>query len=146
MSTKMNPTKATKLLRDYQKNNFNAKKTLIENGYSEKTATQNAKKTLAVANRVIKEQLNLDEDTTPKESSSVLDIIGFTKEEVVQELVKVIKQDRDLSSKLKAIKPMLDSIDYRLDEDTSQKTPSVNITLQENEVIEVKEVEDISDS
>ena len=129
----ISPTKATKLLKDYRENNFNAKKTLIQNGYSEKTAIKNAGRTLETANQAVKRALKLPDDTDIEQTSGVLDIVGFTREDVIKELIKVINQDRDLTNKLKAMKPLLDSINYHLEDDKQLSQPSVNITIDKIE-------------
>ena len=128
----MSPTKASKLLSDYSKNNFNAYKTLIENGYSEKTAKAVAKRTLATADKVVKDKLQLTNNDVKETAKSVFDIVGISQEETIMELVKVLKQDRDFTNKLKAMKPLLDALNYKLDDDNTQKAPSVSLTIESN--------------
>ena len=55
----MNPTKASKILSDYARNNFNAYKTLVENGYSKKTALKHAGRTIQTANDIARKALNI---------------------------------------------------------------------------------------
>jgi hypothetical protein len=127
----MAPTKATKILKEYRDNNYNAKKTLINNGYSETTATKNAGRTIETAHDTVKKSLDMPKDTSIEEVTDVLDIVGFTRDDVVKELVKVIKQDRDNTNKLKAMKPLLDTINYHLEDDNMQKSPTVSLTIEE---------------
>jgi len=127
----MPPSKAVKLMKDYRANNFNATKTLLDNGYKESTAQKEQYKTMERANKVVKAMLPIDKDNTIQETSQdVLALIGYTREDVIKELIKVVNQDRDLTNKLKAMKPLLDAINYRLEDDNTQKTPSVNITVE----------------
>ena len=126
----MSPTKASKLLSDYNKNNFNAYKTLKENGYSEKTAKAVAKRTLNTAHETVNRSLQLDNKDIKETSKTVFDIVGISPEDTIKELVKVLQQDRDFTNKLKAMKPLLDALNYHLEDDNNQKAPSVNITVE----------------
>ena len=127
----MDTNKATKLLKDYRLNNFNAKKTLLDNGYSEQTANKQAKVIMERAKRVVDTKLDLDTKDVKEASDDVLSLLGFNSDDVITELKKVIEQDRDFTNKLKAMKPLLDALNYRLDDDNNQKAPSVNITVEE---------------
>ena len=127
----MPPNKAVKLMKDYQANNFNAKKTLLENGYSEKTASKMQHEIMKRAEKRVKGMLPIDENKSLKETSNdVLALLGYTKDDVIKELLKVIQQDRDFTNKLKAMQPLLRSLNYNIDDTEQQKTPAVNITVE----------------
>ena len=127
----MSTTKATKLLKDYRLNNFNAKKTLLDNGYSEETALKQGKRTIEVAQKVVNDKLQLNKTDIKETAQDVFELVGLSREDVILELTKVLQQDRDFTNKLKAMKPLLDALNYRLDDDNNQKAPSVNITVEE---------------
>ena len=127
----MPPSKAVKLLKDYQANNFNATKTLKDNGYKDSTANKEQYKTMARAQKVVKSMLPIGEDRDLKETSQdVLALIGYTREDVIKELLKVINQDKDLTNKLKAMSPLLKAINYNLDDSEQTTAPTVNITVE----------------
>jgi hypothetical protein len=127
----MSPTKASKLLTDYSKNNFNAYKTLIENGYSEKTAKAVAKRTLNTAHNVVNDKLQLSSNDVKETAQSVFDIVGMSKQDVIKELVKVLQQDRDFTNKLRAMSPLLKALNYNLDDSETNTAPQLNITVRE---------------
>lgn len=126
----MSPTKATKLLKDYRENNFNAYKTLMQNGYSEETALKQGKRTIEAAQKIVNEKLQLNNTDIKATAQDVFTLVGMSSEDVINELKKVVEQDRDFTNKLKAMKPLLDALNYRLDDDNVQKAPSVNITVE----------------
>lgn len=133
-------------MKDYAKNNYNAKKTLLENGYSENTANKIPGVILESARKRVNESLYDNQEKSIKETSKdVFELIGITREDIIKELKTVILQDKDFTNKLKAMKPLLDSMDYRLDSDSTQKTPTVSLTLSNNDVIEVKEADTVED-
>lgn len=127
----MHPKKATKLMQDYAKNNFNGYKTLISNGYSPSTANTRPGEILGKAEEVVKKSLKLDTTDIKETSKTVLDIVGIDKEEVIKEYLKVVLQDRDLTNKLKAMTPLLKELSIRLDDVETKTAPSINITVKE---------------
>ena len=138
----MSTNKATKLLKDYSKNNYNAYKTLVENGYSEETAKKQSKVILERARKAVDNKLELNNKDIKEASDDVFTLLGYDSKDIINELKKVVEQDRDFTNKLKAMKPLLDALNYRLDDDNNQKAPSVNITVEEvktsNDVIDIE--------
>jgi hypothetical protein len=133
MSNRMPKEKAVKIMKDYAKNNFNAYKTLKENGYSESTANKQPSYPINNAKKVVANALDLDPNRSVKDvSSDVFALIGISREDIIKELVKVIKQDKDLTNKLKALTPALKHLNYDItnSEDTVKPQP-ITITLEE---------------
>ena len=129
----MSPTKASKLLGDYAKNNYNAYKTLIENGYSEKTARKNAGRTIQTANDVVKSSLEIQTDSKEETAKSVLDIVGITREEVLNQLKTIALNERDYTSAIKVLSVFSKELGVQLDDTEQNKAPSVNITVEKVE-------------
>lgn len=128
----MSPSKASKLLKEYELNNHNAYKTLIENGYSKNTAKAEGGKVIERARRVVTEKLNLKPDTKENTARTVLEILGYNENDVLKELKKVIEQDRDFTNKLKALKPALRDVGINLeDEESGNKVAVLNIGVKE---------------
>jgi hypothetical protein len=127
----MHPNKASKLLSDYALNNFNAKKTLIENGYSETTADKESKTILERANRVVKDKLQLNQTNTIQETAKTsLDILGIDRERVVKQLEKIAFNDRDYTNAIKILSVLAKDIGINLTDTEQQKTPPVNIIVE----------------
>ena len=135
----MSTTKATKILKDYHANNFNAYKTLIENGYSEETANKQSKRTIEAAQKLVNKKLELTNTDIKETATDVFQLVGMSRQDVIDELTKVLQQDRDFTNKLKAMKPLLDALNYRLDDENVQKAPSVNITVEKVQTNNVEE-------
>ena len=130
----MHPSKASKLMRDYAKNGFNAKKTLLENGYSEMTADKDAKNTIRRAERVVKEQLQLDKDLTTKETAQTsLDILGVTREEVAEQLKEIAFNKKDYGNALKVLAMLARDMNLDLLSEEKQVAPQLNVTVEKVE-------------
>lgn len=139
--------KATKIINQYTKNNFNAYKTLKELGYSEHTSKTAGKKIIKSAQKVIlkdkQEQLETTELSTRKQVKNSLEILGISEMEVKEQLKKILFSE-DFTNSLKILNAISKDIGLHLTDDNNQKTPpSVSITLENNsnDVIEVKEAE-----
>lgn len=130
---------------DYAKNNYNAGKTLRENGYKESVALAKSGQVLGTAERIVRENLNLDTKDMKETSQTLLDIVGVSREDVLKEYLKVILQDRDLTNKLKAMSPLLKELSIRLDDVETKITPSINITVKEKDKTpNIKDIETVN--
>ena len=126
----MMPTnKAIKLLKDYKANNFNAKKTLMDNGYTEQSATKASRTILNRADKAVKATLPIDTNSLQETATDVFTLLGYDRNDVVKMLKDVVEQNRDFTNKLKAMKPLLDALNYRLDDNEQGTMPQVNIKL-----------------
>lgn len=124
--------RAVKIMSEYQKNNYNAFKTLIDNGYSEQYAKANARYTIDACSDRIKQSLQIEQATDNKEVAKTLyDVIGLTKEDVLNELAKIIKQDLNYAVKLRALEPFVRQEGIKWDEKETQQAQSVSIVLKE---------------
>lgn len=126
----MTPTKASKLLSDYAKNNFNGYKTLKQNGYSEKTALAKSKEVLDRATRVVNERLQLQTTDTKEVAMKSYEIVGITKEEIAEKL-KEIATSKDYTNALKVLSVLSKDLGISFTEDNASNVPSVNITVEE---------------
>lgn len=144
----MSPKKAIKILSDYNKNGFNAYKTLIENGYTEMTAMKASKGVLQTAQKAIEQKMDIKGDSPKEVSGSVLGLLGITREDIIKELLKVIEQDRDYTNKLKAMSPVLREIGINLDNEEQKSNVAVlNITTREPKDPSVKPyIREVSDN
>lgn len=138
--------KATKLLENYKRNNFNAYKTLKDAGYSESTCKVASKRILNSAhNAVLKSKHNaLIDDTSISTRDNVknsLEILGITEEEVKNQLKNIALNDKDYTNALKVLTLLAKDINLNLTDDNQQSAPEVSITLSDNyNVKEAKEV------
>ena len=58
--------------------------------------------------------------------------VGMSRESVVNELVKVMKQDKDFNNKLKALSPLLKILELSPDSETTTNAPTLNVTVKQN--------------
>jgi hypothetical protein len=120
--------KATNIIRDYKSNNYNAKKTVMNNGYSESYARSLATKVVDNAYKTLaKEIINSD---TPR--ATALSFTGLDASIVRDEYIKVIMQNKDLTNKLKALVPLLRELGVVFDDEKVQVKPTVNLTMVQN--------------
>lgn len=137
--------KAVKILADYKKNNYNAYKTLIENGYSEIYAKANARYTINSAKDKVDSALELDYSKSVKDTASTLyDVVGLSREEILKEYQSIIQQNINLAVKLRALEPLIRQEGIKWDEKEAQQAPSVAITIEntekENKYIDAKDI------
>jgi len=128
--------KAIKIMQDYKRFKYNAYKTLINNGYTIKYALANARYTIEASSDKVKQSLLIDQkDQNSKEISTLTEglyeAIGLSKQEVLQELVKIIKQDINLAVKLRALEPFIAQEGIKWDQKETIQAPSVAITVKE---------------
>lgn len=134
------------ILNDYMATG-NAYKTLIKHGYSETTAKKQAKQILdATYKRVLKAKTESKELTDPKTIKNSLEILGVSREEVTKQLKTIALNDKDYTNALKVLTVLAKDINLDLVDDNSQKTPSVSLTIENREVIDVKEADTVSES
>jgi hypothetical protein len=127
--------KALKIMQDYKKNNYNGKKTLLENGYTELTADKAAKTILTSARERVSESLQLDRATTTAEVSDTVDnlfaVIGMERSEVLGYFRDIIRQDLNYAVKLRALEPLLREVGVNWLDKQVDSTPSVVIKVSE---------------
>ena len=136
--------KAVKIMSDYEKSNYNAYQTLLKHGYSEQYAKANARYTIDACSDRIRQSLQLDNVKDNKEVAKTLyEVIGLSKEEVLNELVKIIKQDLNYAVKLKALEPFVRQEGIKWDEKDDIQAPQIATTIKEKEtqIIDSKDIE-----
>lgn len=125
--------KAVKIMKDYVETGFNKGETLRKNGYSEATISSNAGATIETASDKVKKALDLDRSMTPDATAkTVLQIVGYSGDDVLKHYRFIVEQERDLPSKLKALAPLLKALGVSLDsEPTNVVIPTLNIGIAE---------------
>jgi len=122
-----------KFLEALPRNNNNVLRSALEAGYSETYARKNGK---AIMRNALRASANaIIEDTEGKEITKtegkrmMLEIMGYTPQDVVNRLRMVADQEKDLSSKLKVLAPLAKELGVILNPDDEQKTivPTLNI-------------------
>lgn len=63
------------------------------------------------------------------EASDLFTKIGMSREMIVNELVKVLKQDKDLNNKLKALTPFLQETGVTITGEQQQSAPVLNVSV-----------------
>jgi hypothetical protein len=130
-----------------RENNYVASKALIAAGYTEQSAKKQSKK---IFNRSIKkvatEQLkSIVSSNNP--ISNLFGIVGISDKEVLAEYIKILKQDKDLSTKLKSMLPLLSQLGLKWNEEQVKVTvPTLNITMEDNKAIDSPVIKDIIDA
>jgi len=141
--------KAIKIMQDYKRFKYNAYKTLINNGYTVKYALANARYTIEASSDKVKQSYTIEassdkvkqsllidqKDQNSKEISTLTEglyeAIGLSKQEVLNELVKIIKQDINLAVKLRALEPFIAQEGIKWDQKETIQAPQVAITVKE---------------
>jgi predicted regulator of amino acid metabolism with ACT domain len=119
---------------------------MIEAGFAKSTARKSQKKTLKTALKRQEQQLieqhnelgNSDKGTKEivqeMKRMTLADKLGIDRQTLVNEFIKVLLQDRDLSTKLKALRPVLrdEGMDIGEEETTKVTVPVLNVTVKDN--------------
>ena len=125
--------KALKIMSDYRKNNYNGKKTLIENGYTEMTADKAAKTILTSAKERVSDSLQLDKSASVTDVSNTVEdlfaVIGMSREETLGYFRDIIRQDLNYAVKLRALEPLLRVLGVNWLDKAEEKQPSVVIKV-----------------
>lgn len=125
--------KAIKILSDYKQNNFNAFKTLMQNGYSEVHALKQAKLTIDRAKDRIQQALEIkgDKSDVIEKASNLYSVVGLTREDIIKEYQSIVKQNINIAVKLRALEPLLRQEGIKWDEKETQQAPQVVIKVDE---------------
>ena len=133
----MNIAKARKVLQAYKENGLNASKALPTVGYAQTTSTKHSGKVINRAVKAIAEEDLRNIATSSNPVASLFDIVKVSSEDVLSEYVKILRQDKDLSTKLKSMLPLLKELGLTWEqEQTNVKVPILNITTRGTEVID----------
>ena len=122
--------KATKLLADYEKNNYNAYKTLIENGYAETTAKKASRRMLSGATKAVARSIAQSKELSTSEIRSSLEILGVSREDVVEQLNKIAFNQRDYGNALKVLGILAKDIGISLETSENMVKPVINIGVE----------------
>jgi hypothetical protein len=125
---------AERVLEEYAASGMNATEAAKRAGYKESTANARGYDIVAIATKRLLDAAR-EENRKPSlsETRTVLELLGLTPVEVLREYVKVVGQDRDLASKLKALGPLMSSLHAAFAQDENQqKAPSVAIVVENN--------------
>ena len=127
----MEISKARAIIKEYRDNGFKQGKALEKIGYSKKTAQVASGKIINRAlHRIIEEdRIALMESNNPKET--LLQMVGVTPQQVIGEYMAIIRQDKDLTNKLKALQPLLKQLGITWEEKQQQSAPVLNLTVKE---------------
>ena len=90
--------------------------------------------------------LTVKENEVQPEASDLFAKIGMTRESLILELVKVIKQDKDLNNKLKALSPFLEKTGISLNNQDQTTQPVLNISVTNNKTSEPIKAINIKDN
>lgn len=132
----MSPLKAQTIIKEYRKANFNASKGLVNAGYAKDTATKNSKEIInkalkVVADEEISRTVN-DRSLSPR--SKILQMVGMSEGELFSEYMYIVKQNKDLTNKLKALQPLLATQGIKWNEEQQNISPTLNLTVKSNNV------------
>lgn len=136
--------KAQVILQSYRENNYNASEALPKVGYTKNVATKLSKRVLNTAiKRVVKDNMNeLVNSSNP--ISKLLGFVGMNENELANEYLSLIKQNKDLSTKLKAMLPLLAEKGIKWNDDsTNIQVPVLNVTVEQNKAVDSPVIESI---
>lgn len=140
------PTKvrAKDILKAYKDNNYNAKVALQSVGYKESTAS---KKSKGIINNAL--QTVAQEDVLEVVNSSVsprnklLQLVKMSEDDVIVEYLKIVKQDKDFTNKLKAMLPLLKTMGVEWNEQATTVNPTLNLTVTKNDTTPIIDKDNI---
>lgn len=128
--------KAKKVLRRYKENNYDAKQTLTDVGYSSTTATKQAARTIDVAVNTL---------ARANERDALLEFAGLTKEDLAKEYKSVIEQNKNYPAKLRAMEPLLKMQGITWNEEKNTTTvPILNVTVSKNDTAQQSDEKNVA--
>jgi len=137
--------KAKKVLQVYKKNNYNAYQTLLEAGYKETVAQKQSKRVINNAIKTVATQEMKDLVQSSNPMSKLLEFAKLSEDELANEYLSLIKQNKDLSTKLKAMIPLLAEQGIKWNEEQVKiSTPVLNITMEDKETVQTTDVIDMT--
>lgn len=128
-------TRVEKFLKYYGESN-NVRQSALKAGYKDSYAS---KQGYRIVERALKYQINRaleviesKDKTTLEVKDALASLIGYNSEDIGEQFKKIVEQDRDYSSKLKALTPLLkeQGINIQDTEDTKTIVPIMNITVR----------------
>lgn len=114
--------KAKNIIKAYKDNGYNAVQGLKSVGYSMNTAQAQGGRTIDTAVRTI---------VAAGDNDAILEFVGLTDEAIATEYRFILEQKKDLSSKLKALQPLLARKGIKWDEQKTTINPTLNLTVKE---------------
>lgn len=139
------------ILNEYRKTGYNKSKALKNLGYSDSVANRSSKNTINSAYKAVAREIISSKDASVA-AATIFDMVGITDVDALGEYLKIIKQDKDLTNKLKALMPLLKEKGIVWQDEAVIAKPTVNLTMIKNDSIidtdvvdKVKEIRSIAD-
>jgi hypothetical protein len=136
--------KARNVLTKYREADFNAVQGLQNAGYTKSTSQKASKKILNGAIRKVATAELKAITTSVNPLHSLLGIVGITSEELINEYMFIVKQNKDLSTKLKAMLPLLAQHGITWNDDSVKvEAPVLNLTIRKDNTATDKGIIDV---
>lgn len=116
--------KAKEVLTAYKEKNYNAKEALTSVGYSSITADKQSGRTIDTAVNTLVRSGDHD---------AILKFVGMSSGDISREYKSVITQNKNYPAKLRALEPLLKLNGIKWDDEKTQITPQVNITMNKKD-------------
>lgn len=137
MSAIRNNERYAKFIELMPKNKYNVTKSAIEAGFGK---TYAAKQQSLIAQRALEFQLQRAEMLARAKGTSLVEkkntmaeIVGLTRENIMENLRFIAEQTKDLSTRLKVVAPLAKEFGVILDEEKQNVTvPILNVTVRDN--------------
>lgn len=125
--------KAKHIIKEYKKAGFNATKGLVNAGYKESTATKQSKAVINSAlNKVITEETKEVVNSSISPRNKLLQLVKITEDQLMNEYMKIVLQDKDFTNKLKAMLPLLKTQGIVWEDNQTTVNPTLNLTVKTN--------------
>ena len=115
--------KAKEIMKSYKEHNYKASKALPPLGYSGNNVRANSGEILDTATRAI---------VASGDNDAILEYLNITDKDIAREYLYIVDQRKDMSSKLKALQPLLARKGIKWNDDKQTIVPMVNITMKDN--------------
>lgn len=127
--------KAKTIIKEYRENGFNASKALVRVGYKQSTATKGSKSIINNAlKKVVKEEMKELVESSSSPRNKLLQMVGMSEQELYDEYMFIVKQNKDLTNKLKAMQPLLATQGIKWNEEQTNTSPTLNLTVKSNNI------------
>jgi hypothetical protein len=114
--------KAKGIMQAYKDNDYVASKALPRLGYARNSVRARSGEILDTAVNTI---------VRAGDNDAILEYLGITDKDIATEYLFIVNQKKDMSSKLKALQPLLARKGIKWDDQKVQMNPTLNLTVKE---------------
>jgi phage terminase small subunit len=137
MCVSKSPLRYKRLISALPKHNYKVRPAAIEAGFTENTADSQGKRLLKSALKYQAQEIinQLDNKPSPSSKQLMREIVGLSKEDVMERLKYIAFQEKDLNSALKVLAPLAkqEGVILQNEDENKVNVPILNVVVKEKQ-------------